>query len=373
MLDDTSRLPNDAIAAVYVSSQSHDTKLNGYVLLISRNGNISAYQTSGMDIGTLVWDSNGLFFSDTEYDYRLADTGLSKWPSPKTDVQVTNHPLPNGVGYVGLYNLGYLGPDEELGYVEQVVETTSGGARRYDVAGYSTATAWCDSTLFSISEVVKPYEMIAQEMGATWRELPPNWPDMLTRVYPGPPTNEDGIVSIRANGYGGYARNSICRNDTIIAITTDQGTPARVVSWPTDGQDPAEQLLTDPTGNSLALERAIVGLASLAEWSVSGDTLNWYGGDGILRSTDITTGATVAIWDSEPVVELYRSSDVAFTFCGSTLFILEPTSRDASADQPMRLRSYNLDTQAHQEILTTSLGYASHDHNLVLRGFAIRP
>ncbi|MCL1842154.1 MAG: hypothetical protein FWF75_10535 [Propionibacteriaceae bacterium] len=49
-------LPSGTVFAVYMSRQTHDNRMNGYVLLVQRDGAISAVQTAGMDVNDLVWD-----------------------------------------------------------------------------------------------------------------------------------------------------------------------------------------------------------------------------------------------------------------------------------------------------------------------------
>jgi len=122
------RLAPNHILALYASVPSNAQRtLSGHVLLIDAEGQVSSITTAGMDSGSLTWDDNGLFFSDTRRDYLLTEDGLRIWDSPKTDMQVAAYARPGG-GYVSVYNKGFGGAGSPMEYVEQVVETTDQGA-----------------------------------------------------------------------------------------------------------------------------------------------------------------------------------------------------------------------------------------------------
>ena len=226
MSNDSARLLTDTVFAAYVSRQSSDGHMSGYVLLVGRDGAVSAVKTSGMDNAALVWDNQGLYFSDTSRDYLLTETGMRTWDSPKTDFQTAAYANPDG-GWVSIYNLGFGAPGDEMGYVEQVVVTSANGAVRYDVPGFITATAQCGSQVFSLAEVVSPFTSLAQDMGAVIRDYPPFWPDMLTQVYPQPPTPSDALVSILQTSSGGTAFTSTCRDQQMLVIGAGSWVPPK--------------------------------------------------------------------------------------------------------------------------------------------------
>ncbi|MCL2483476.1 MAG: hypothetical protein FWF43_08720 [Propionibacteriaceae bacterium] len=380
----TAALADDVVMAVYVSHQSSDSSMSGYVLLVDSHGGVSAVRTSGMDLAQLVWDEQGLFFSDTDKDYLLTGQGLDTWASSKTDVQVAAFSKPGG-GHVSVYNLGFgdsardLGQadegGEDLGYIEQVVDSGDGGSSRYDVAGFSSVTALCGSSVFSVSEVGDPYVSLAQAMGASQRTSAPVWPDMLTQIYPKPLSLEEGLKSVDQDSIGDYAlRGSVCRDGSILTISANpmKNTNAAlsVVTWPTDGRPRVAQPIVGPDGKALPVGSEIVSGTSVAEWSPDSDHLVWIGGDGVVRSTELSHGTTTTLWDSG--AERIRSPYTTFAFSGSTVYVLDPVGAWAP-DMQMRLRSHDLVTGETREVLTVKLGFERVDKGLCLRGIAIRP
>ena len=370
VLSDHAALPADTILAVYASRQSHDSSMSGYVLLFDSHGKVSAVKTSGMNIADLVWDEQGLFFSDTNQDYLMTDTGMKTWDSPKTNVQESAYITPDGI-HVSMYNLGFGDVGAEMGYIEQIVETSQDDVTRYDVAGFATMTAQCGSRIFSISEVVEPYTSLAEQAGATRRDSPaPYWPDMLTQVYPKPATVADGFKGVNLTSYGGFAHGSVCRDDQILAITGGQNETPRIVTWPVYSGNPVQHEITGPNNEQLALDAQIAGFGRIAQWSQSTDELVWYGGDGLVRSTNIDTGRTTTIWDSgTPQIQ---STPAGITFNESKLYILDSDER-WSPNREMRLRVHDLATGITVEVFRTRIGYEQRDPTLVLRGMATPP
>ncbi|WP_028707361.1 hypothetical protein [Propionicicella superfundia] len=367
------RLGPDVAMAVYVSPPSREFGAPGYVLLIDTAGEVSAIETAGMDAALLTWTAEGIFFSDEERDYLLSESGLTTWDSPKANMQSSVFAKPDGTGYVSVYNEGFADPDTEgMGYIEQVVETTADRVTRYDVAGYSTLTAWCGSALYSAFEVTEPYVGRAGAEGAVEREVGPYWPDMLTQRYPRPDSPAEAFRSVRLGGYGGYARDPVCRAGRILAITSDQGdTPPLVVEWPTDGGRPVERVLVGPGDERLALDPEAAGWTGrIASWAPDEHQVVWHGGDGVVRSTDITTGRTRELWDSgtEPITSGY--DDVVFE--GANIYVFD-TDDPVSPDRAMRLRAHDLRTGRTRDVLTTRPRFETVGPTLVQRGIAVRP
>ncbi|MCL2735219.1 MAG: hypothetical protein FWD75_01135 [Propionibacteriaceae bacterium] len=343
--------------------------MSGYLLLINRDGKISSLKTSGMDRASLTWDEQGLFFSDTKGDYLLTDSGMTTWDSPKTDMQVAAYVNPDGT-HVGIYNLGFGDADSEIGYIEQVVVTTPTEATRYDIAGYSTVTAQCGSRIFTISEVTNPYISLAADSGAVTSDIPPFWPDMLTQAYPRPDDPSEGFISIDPAGRGGHAIGSACREDRIMAITGGQRQPPEVISWPITGEAPSHHKVVDEDGKSLGLATEVAIYGSVATWSPSPDELVWFGGDGIVRSTNVTTGRSTSLWDSQSA--RMNSAYTEVSFVGSKVYVMDPVGEWAP-DRQMRLRVHDLSDNTTREILTSHMGFEAKDHLLVMRGIAARP
>jgi len=370
MSNDSARLLTDTVFAAYVSRQSSDGHMSGYVLLVGRDGAVSAVKTSGMDNAALVWDNQGLYFSDTSRDYLLTETGMRTWDSPKTDFQTAAYANPDG-GWVSIYNLGFGAPGDEMGYVEQVVVTSANGAVRYDVPGFITATAQCGSQVFSLAEVVSPFTSLAQDMGAVIRDYPPFWPDMLTQVYPQPPTPSDALVSILQTSSGGTAFTSTCRDQQMLVIGAGSWVPPKppvVTVWPIDGSTPSQRTIVGSNGEFLGLVSEVATFATVADWAPTPDSLVWFGGDGIVRSTNITTGRSVELWDSGSM----RSAYTGVTFSGPLMYVLDPIG-DWTADRLMRLRVHDLTSGVTKELLTTRLSFEAQDSKLVLRGLAVPP
>jgi len=342
--------------------------MSGYVLLIQRDGTIAAVETSGMNAGALVWDAQGLFFSDTQRDYLMTSAGTTMWESPKADLQVAAYVDQDGQ-HVGIYNLGW-DHDSDLGYVEQVVTTSAAGVSRYDVAGFSYVTAQCESRVFSIAEAVGPYTSVAQSLGATQRDYAPYWPDTLTQVFPKPETVGDAFVSFMQDGTGGNppVDGATCRNNQILSVTDHQtGTPQppSITVWPVDGHKPSEHTIVDLQGESPDVEDQVATSGTVADWSPSPDQLVWLGGDGIVRSTSINDGTSTQLWDSGTRIGTSEIGSV--TFVGSSLYILDHIGGR------VRLRVHDLATDATKEMYAGNLGYKDTDTGLVPQGLAIAP
>ena len=374
MLSDAdARLAEDVAMAVYVSPPDYAFTGAGYVLLIDQTGGVSAIQTAGMDVATLVWTEKGLFFSDVDRDYLLDAEGLKAWDSPKAEVQVAAYPKPDGGGYVGVYNVGFGDVEAgDAGYIQQVVDTTEERrSERYDVAGFTTLTAWCDGEIYGLSEIVEPYLSVAVDAGAKKREVPPFWPDMMSRLYPKPASLVDGFRSVSNNGVGGYARNGICRDGTVMSVSIGQNDPTTVVTWPVDG-DRSERVLVGPAGEALNLEPDTAFLGYVADWSASASELVWFGGDGVVRSTDIQTGRTQELWNAD--VDLHSSYN-NIQFQNQVVYVFDAIAGQDSADRVMRLRAHDLVTGVTDEILTVQPRFElmARGSTVVQRGIAVRP
>lgn len=375
MLDEgTAKLNDDVVMAMYLSPQTFEWGAPGYVLLIDKGGQVSAIRTSGMDVADMVWDENGLFFSDTERDYRLDKSGLTTWDSPKTNLQIAMYSQPNGDSYVGVYNLGFGGTDSPFSYIEQVVHTSNDGAVRYDAPGYSTLTAQCGDEVFSVHEIGEPYLERAQVMGAKPRGAPPPyWPDMLSKIYPSPQTWPDAIRATDSVGMiaYGYAFRATCRGTRIISVNGGgvYHSP-HVVVWPTVGGSPEFQLIRGPQGEVLKLEDDVAMAATSADWSRIDGELIWFGGDGIVRATDVITGFTVELWDSGTDMRRLPFNKVAFQ--DSDVYVLSTVGENSSTPF-VKLRVHDLESGTTREILTMKLDVGKVGSTLVARDMEIRP
>ncbi|MDR1266384.1 MAG: hypothetical protein LBK42_12725 [Propionibacteriaceae bacterium] len=300
-----------------------------------------------MDVAALLWDEQGLFFSDTARDYLLTGQGLQTWDSPKTNLQTAVHADPAG-GHVAVYDPG-AGPPATV----QVVATTSRGAARHDAPGRSALTAWCGQKLYSVAETAEPYLDLIQATGVVERDTSPRWPDMLTQLWPQPDNLESGLISVWPDGQDGYASGGACHKNTILTLTVGQGHPADVVAWPTDGRPPKTHPVVGPDGRPLGPDPAtaspIVSSGLVTDWSADDDHVTWCCGDGVIRSTDIHTGRTDNLWDTG--AERVRSGRNAIAFDGPVAHVLAATD-PADPNSPLRLRSHDLSRHTTQDVLT---------------------
>jgi hypothetical protein len=357
----------DAVLAVYVSPQSYNFQPEGYVLLINAAGSISAIRTSGMDIAALTWTGNGLFFADTQRDYLLTDTGLTAWPSPKTNVQEAAFAKPDGSGYLSLYNHGTDGQS----YTEQLVDTTGTASTRYDVAGFNRLTSLCGTTMYGAAEATQPYTGPAQKMGAVESEDPPYWPDMLTQLYPKPATPQAGLKSILGFPGDTFSSPAPCRDGQILTISSAGGPRPTIVTWPVNGQPATSHPIVGPAGEPLGLSQDVGDYAKNADWSTADDELVWLGGDGIIRATNTTNGHSHNLWDSGTnfIGSAYNNA----IFNNDTIYIFDTDNENAGHTRQMKLRSHNLTTGTTHNILTTQPGYTAINPNLAQRDIATRP
>jgi hypothetical protein len=255
-------------------------------------------------------------------------------------------------------------------YVEQVVVTSPDGARRYEVAGFTTAIAWCDSGMYSVAEAGEPLLDIARQHGAQQYDIPPTWSDILSRVYPPGDPLVGQFRSVLPDGRQGYAQWAICRDETILTVTSGQAEATRLVIWPTDGTPPSAVPLVGLAGEPLNLDPYIASQSRIMDWAPDKRELVWFGGDGKLRSSNLDTGQTSTLWDSE--IDWNRSANNTVTFQGSTLYLFT-VQGEPSANPTMRFWAHNLDSEQTTDILTVNLHAKSVDRALEQRGFAIRP
>ncbi|MDR1791004.1 MAG: hypothetical protein LBR20_05025 [Propionibacteriaceae bacterium] len=365
-MDESEVKLGDTVLALYATTQSMDEVSVGYVMLFDAEGEVKQIQTKGMDNGMIGWDDNGLFFADTERDFRLDQDGLTAWESPKSDFQDALFRKPDGSGYVALYNLGF---DDDLGYTDQVVDTTGNSSQVYEMVGWQRVAGWCDGSMYGISEAAGPYIPLAQAQGATERETAFYWPDVLTQLYPKPDSAEAAYRSVRPDqnitetAY--YAQTNSCSDGSLITIneddTTDKGWVSSVTVWPVDGGTPVT--------HEMDIDPEIASFAQTASWSPDPQHVVWLGGDGIVRSTNTTDGTSTELWDSETDFGATGSSQA--TFVGDTVFIFHPTGE--ANDGNMQLTSHNLTTGETRDILTTSHGVGDDRFPLLPRGIAVNP
>lgn len=368
-VDEQSASLDGVVLAIYFSPQSYTWGPPGHVVLVHEDGSSVSLRTSGMDVASLVWSASGLYFSDTERDYLLR-ASLESWESPKANMQEAAFQTPSGI-FISLFNDGW---NEDGTYTEQVVVNDGTSSRRYDVQGYNEVVALCGEQIFAVAELTG--EENTAKAKAEGVRVAEGMPQMLTQIYPQPDRKEGTYRAGYFSEMVGYlTSDEACTDDGVIhylladfkAYTSDETLMSYAVrSWNTRTGEASQKDLVDMGGAILPISDEAFALSVARTWISEGGGLVWIGGDGVVRRTDVVSGATIELWSHGRAL----GSGVTASFTADELFILEP---DPHEPADLILSAYDVDTGEGGQILTVPGLAAIETIDQVRRDFAVKP
>lgn len=306
--------------AIYSSTQwdNESSDRRGYTILVGKDGHYRLIEHKRMDGGALSWTSKNLFYSDENYDFRLADhASPHKRFSRKFYLQDGIATLPDNETRVGVYNGGFTDA-ERTDYDEQIIISSLKGSHRYRSHYQYHAVAACGNDVYGIGFVSadKNYyrvDRLVKDGKFSFHEITHehNDHDGLEIVGVSPSCSHNHLVFLsyhspdseawsknandpffthkRKNAYG---RREV---DSIEVIDTRTGEWRRLP-------------LINPDKTTFLSKYFEFDYSSQCQNSLQGKSLYWLHGDGRLLKTDITTGVTVVVNDY-----LYKINPKKFT------------------------------------------------------------
>lgn len=350
----------EAIMSIYLStdSSSWDDHAAGYVLLVDRDGTYRTVRTKGMDAASMVWDRAGLHFSDTANDYRLDRDGLRTIPSAKTNYQWGM--LPVGDSVVGVYNRGVESPGS---YTTEIVVTHGNQSAKSLVEGNFGALASCGEELFGIAEATGQYRTGHQDPGGRGEWL-------LAKIWPG----DQEIVgsSDRQLNTGWNFSGAPCVDGVIYHLTGVQSGPGNVkvelVEW--SAKDGRRAEIPVRVGQrQLEFESESFAFAAGVPGWVVGRKYLWMSSDGVVRATDLESGATTKVLATG--LRLDNRHRVQPFLAGNYLYVVSDPFGDPSEE--ISLLRFDLRDGSVKRIVTLAGVNSKHPADVVTRGAALSP
>ncbi|MFV0374152.1 hypothetical protein [Microbacterium sp.] len=311
-----------------------------------------------MDTASLTWTDAGLAYFDIDGGYLLNDR-LHATTDPHPDRQEAQFTMPDETT-VALFNDGF---EDDGAYTELVTAITGDTSTTHEVEGMNWVAARCGDRVFGISEATGPHALPSDEPGGPSRLF-------LRQLYPAVDRDAPPAALTTPVTLAGFAPDAPCVDGVIHYLGyQDESTPV-LAQWDTIHNRFTTTPLTDPAGQPLFADATddVIGPWSMNSHSWRDDRLVWFGGDGIVRSTDPTTGITTDRFPTRGDVRLYAQITPLFT--QNWLYVL-----DAPADlnAPIGLWRYDLDTGDETPLLTIDDLNTIRGQNLVIRGTAIAP
>ncbi|GAA1849892.1 hypothetical protein [Myceligenerans crystallogenes] len=356
----------DAVMAAYLSPQTFEwSEFNdtGYVVLIDSDGEARSIETSGMDTNQMVWDENGLHFSDTEHDYLLDKSGLHATKSPKTNLQMSMHTI--GTSAVSVYNEGKYAKDS---YRMTVVEHDGKRSSSEPAEGMLTGFAQCGEAIYATGMATGPQlkdyrSSIDRSQGQK----------VLARLWPGP---QEIIAGADTNPEDfEYFDDAPCVDDTIYYLTTAQfgkrdadgvrPTRAVLVKWSVSTGKRTERILRDTNGDLFPSDK--LEFASYDARAIRSGAIVWTDGSGKVFETELANGTTRG---HSTVANVPDNSDAIYTLqTESSLYAVEVPY--GPQDQIIITR-HSLEGGTTEELLRTNDKFTT-DTGAVLRDVALSP
>ena len=332
---------------------------DGKIVLAENDGSFSEISTWGMDMCSLEWMKDGLYFSDMKNDYRFDSEGLTRFESMKTDSQYAMLPA-NQNTVIGLYNLGF----SDTGYTTQVVTTTEDGSSLQDVEGGYFIASQCEGVVYGIGLATGPYSKTND---------PDTEPMVLNQLSGTTDGKEINIGTSTKAREGAVLDDAPCIDGKIYYISDEKRgglevPPEAVLSiWDIKtGKYESKALHSDQDIESFISEDG-TGLPQVTNQSVKGGTLEWYGLEDSIMTTDLETGQTERKFTVEGRSDNSASSKVIFT---DTEVIVMVDNNDGSQYRFLR---YNRGTGQQLENVVLDIDPGKLSGGLFFRGFAIRP
>lgn len=353
----------EAEYALYFSAQGSEIdgrSTSGRMALVDGDGTVSVLPTRGMDVGQPVWTEDALFFSDLTSDYRLDDTALTTIESPKADYQYGMHATSPSTA-VGIYNLGFT---DEGGYTSQVVTTTGGTSTLTEVEGGYYITANCEGTIYGVGAATGPYSVTGDP------DTEPVMLNQLTGIADGAERNVGLSTQARDNAQFTQAP---CLDGSLLYISDAIGggldAPVKPVlsRWDVVTGEYSDVVLTaEGIDEPLLRSDGIDGPQVTAE-SVRDGQLQWFGVNGSVMSTDLETGRTARLFETEGAPGEDVLSQAVFQ--GDEVIVL----LDSDGSSPYQLIRYDRDHGTELSCTVLDAPAADIADGLHLRGFAVRP
>ncbi|MEU4364629.1 hypothetical protein [Promicromonospora sp. NPDC023987] len=349
----------DTALAVYASPQSNSDDAesgSGYVVLVDREGAVQTVETAVMDAGRLVWNADGLYFSDSVQDFRLDSQGLEVTDSPKPDFQISAHDMEGSV--VSVYNDGWT---SESDYRMLAIEHNARESRGTDLSGAFWLVSRCDDRLVAVAPSSGKF------LGAYPEDSVGIAPRVLYSIWPG--QQEPLAVTEAPYLMEDAARDAPC-HDEVVHFLAQSGNPDGsddvlrpvVVSWDATTGTREERDLVTGDGTGLPLGEDDLVYARYGAESLVGGELRWLGPDGTVRATDVTDGSTTELFDvGEGVVEAQFTHDSVFV-------LANPDGSDSAT-----LTRYDLATGSSARVVSVP-GLGSYDSDdMSVQAIAVSP
>ena len=349
----------DAALAVFVSPQSNSDDAeggNGYVALVDPGGAVRTVETAVMDAGQLVWNTDGLHFSDSARNFQLGSEGLVVTDSPKPDYQVSAQDMDGSV--VSVFNDGWASDsDYRMVAVEQGVQES----HEADLSGAFWLVSRCADRLVAVAPASGDF------LDAYPEDSVGIAPRVLYSIWPG----EQEPLAVTEAPYlmEDAARDAPC-HDEVVHFLTESGDPdvegdalhPVVVSWDTATGRRVEHDLLSELGAELSLGEGDLVYARYGAESLVDGELRWLGQDGTVHATDIDDGSTAKMFDvGEGVVEAQ--------FTRGSLFVLAVPEGSAAAT----LTRYELATGSAESVVSVE-GLESYDsEDMSVQSIAVSP
>lgn len=355
----------DAEYALCFSASSRDIDMSGdgtfgKIVIAYEDGRFAKVDTAGMDMCEITWAENGLYFSDRLADYQLDNTGLKRVESPKTDSQYSLLAVsPETV--VGVYNLGF---SDSGGYTTQVVETSDSQSDLREVEGSYEIVAQCDGVVYGIGNATGPYS----ETGDLSTE-----PMLLNKLTGTVNGKEQKLGRTTLISYVFPTSDVPCVDGKIyfISDTGDGGLdyPASLVVsvWDTGSGEYEQIPLSANPEVAAQMSNPEIGMPQVTSHSVKDGKITWYGANNLVLSTDLGTGRTEVLFETEGTNDSYSASRVVFTETETVLLV------DNGDGSPYRIVRYDRVTGEERGRTILDADPKAIDSGYVFRAFAVRP
>ena len=353
----------------------------GVMGLADAEGATASMQTQAVERGVVLWTPDGVHFSDSKYDYVVADT-VERIESSKASFQNAGVYLEQSDTVVAVYNDAMASGG---GYTDHLVTTRDMKSDLQVVEGDFSSIAVCRNQVFGISET--PGRNLRRRPATAGRQSA-----LLARLV-GP--EDVGLEAIswssrKDQGWMVLDDHMPCNDGTIHALASrdgalddksDPGHPS-VLRWNTRTGELAFTRLTNSAGEPIDVSQAHgAGWSDGDElWpefdanSMSDAThLQWYTPSGKVYSTDVSTGVTRVEFDTGVAAADHVTVEVQFT--PDSLYLLAQESEDtlilSEFDRTNGERVSRLEIK--DAASARSMGSKFDGGDLLLRSFAVKP
>lgn len=344
------RLNSDVVLALRFSPEAYEvTNFNksGYIVLVKADGSFQAADIGPMDDAEMIWDSDSLYFggSNSEYQLRESDIVISERSSYQ-DMETARALLPDGKGFMAVYNVGFEDDDDySKGYNQLIVTNEKGVHTELQVSGFADDIATCGDRIVEISEYKYLKESDKEIISA------PEHSELVMQMYPRPNSiPESVLVEIEGDPAveigTAYSHQIPCVNNKMYALSSkvgvaedgsyyNLGSVLRVFDINSGEYKTIPLTNADPNSKQLGTEELVIWDGQLSSDNKSYIWVSDY--DWTVREVDLQTGVVSEKFKVE-VTNPDVPSRVVMT--DKFLFVLD----EVSNSKPFKLVRYDLST-----------------------------